>query len=82
MDEFERAKIPLLKEVEANMRKNVYWLETVLNLCQAKPENIELAKTIRSGYSEITLEDVQNAAKEIFSKNPYEITIMPDAEAK
>lgn len=82
MDEFERAKIPLLKEVEANMRKNVYWLETVLNLCQAKPENIELAKTIRSGYSEITLEDVQNAAKEIFGKKPYEITIMPDAEAK
>ena len=57
-------------------------LETVLNLCQAKPENIELAKTIRSGYSEITLEDVQNAAKEIFGKKPYEITIMPDAEAK
>ena len=82
MDEFERAKIPLLKEVEANMRKNVYWLEAVLNLCQAKPENIELAKTIRSGYSEITLEDVQNAAKEIFGKKPYEITIMPDAEAK
>ena len=82
MDEFKRAKIPLLKEVEANMRKNVYWLETVLNLCQAKPENIELAKTIRSGYSEITLEDVQNAAKEIFGKKPYEITIMPDAEAK
>ena len=51
-------------------------------LCQAKPENIELAKTIRSGYSEITLEDVQNAAKEIFGKKPYEITIMPDAEAK
>ena len=42
-DEFERAKIPLLKEVEANMRKNSYWLEAVLNLCQAKPLNIEMA---------------------------------------
>ena len=81
-DEFERAKIPLLKEVEANMRKNSYWLEAVLNLCQAKPLNIEMAKTVKSGYAEVSLEDVREAAREIFGKKPYGISIMPNADAK
>ena len=81
-DEFERAKIPLLKEIEANRRKNVYWLEAVLNLCQAKPENIELAKTLQSGYSAVTVEDVRNAAKTIFKRKPYTLSIKPNADAQ
>lgn len=81
-DEFERAKIPLLKEIEANRRKNVYWLEAVLNLCQAKPENIELAKTLQSGYDEVTLDDVRKAAKLIFARKPFMISIKPNADAQ
>lgn len=54
----------------------------MLNLCQAKPLNIEMAKTVKSGYAEVSLEDVREAAREIFGKKPYGISIMPNADAK
>lgn len=76
-DEFERAKAPLLKEVEANLRKNAYWLDAVLNLSQAKPVNIELARTISSGYEGVSIDDVKNYSKKILTKKPYEISIEP-----
>ena len=75
-DEFERAKIPLIKGVEANKRRNSYWLE-MLDLSQCKPVNIELMRTIDSGYANITLEQVSKRAKEIFSTQPYSIDVMP-----
>ncbi len=76
-DEFERAKIPLIKGVEANKRKNYYWLEAVLNLSQCKPVNIELAKTIDTGYADVSLTDVKKRAKVIFTQKPYSVSAMP-----
>lgn len=76
-DEFERAKIPLIKGVEANKRRNSYWLEAVLNLSQCKPVNIELAKTIDSGYANVSLEQVRQRAREIFAQKPYTASVMP-----
>jgi len=76
-DEFERAKIPLIKGVEANKRRNNYWLDAVLDLSQCKPINIELAKTIDTGYANVSLEQVRERAKVIFSKKPYTIDVMP-----
>ncbi len=76
-DEFERAKIPLVKSVEANLRKNEYWL-AVLDRSQSNPELFKMAKTIRSGYENIELEHVKEAAKKVFSKPPYSISVMPD----
>ncbi len=76
-DEFERAKIPLIKGVEANKRKNFYWLEAVLNYSQCKPVNIELAKTIDTGYAEVSLDDVKERAKFIFKQKPYSVDAMP-----
>ena len=76
-DEFERAKIPLIKGVEANKRRNNYWLDAVLDLSQCKPVNIELAKTIDTGYANVSLEQVRERAKIIFSQKPYTIDVMP-----
>ena len=76
-DEFERAKIPLIKSVEANKRRNAYWIEAVLNLSQCKPVNIELAKTIDAGYAKITLEETIARAKEIFASEAYTASVMP-----
>ena len=76
-DEFERAKIPLIKGVEANKRRNSYWLEAVLNQSQCKPVNIELAKTIDTGYAEVSLEQVRERAREIFKSKPYTASVMP-----
>lgn len=77
-DEFERAKIPLLKGVEANKRKNAYWLDAVLNLSQAIPNNIELAKDIETAYSNVSLDEVRELAREIFAQKPYKVTVMPE----
>ena len=69
--------IPLIKGVEANKRRNSYWLEAVLNLSQCKPVNIELAKTIDSGYANVSLEQVRQRAREIFAQKPYTASVMP-----
>ena len=81
-DEFERAKIPLLKSVEANMRKNAYWLDAVMNRCQSNPLLLEMAKNIKKGYQDVTLQEVRDMAKEIFSKPPYCITVIPENRIK
>lgn len=77
-DEFLRAKEPILKQVEASMRKNIYWCSVVMDLSQMRPVNVELARTILSGYKEVSLEDLNLYAKEIFAKSPYTVSIMPD----
>ena len=76
-DEFERAKIPLIKGVEANKRRNSYWLDAVLDMSQCKPVNIDLARTIDTGYADVSLEQVLRRAKEIFSTKAYTIDVMP-----
>ena len=76
-DQFERAKIPLVKSVEANLRKNSYWLGAVLDLCQLNPENLEMARTIKDGYNSVSIEDVRALANEYLSKKPYAFSIMP-----
>lgn len=79
-DEFERAKIPLIKSVEANLRRNSYWIEAVLNLSQLNPQNLEMARSIKDGYANISLEAVVAMAKEVFAKKPYGFSIMPPAQ--
>lgn len=81
-DEFERAKIPLIKGVEANKRKNSYWLEAVLDRSQCRPVNIELAKSIDTGYAGVSLETVRRRAKEIFGESAYSASVMPERVKK
>lgn len=76
-DQFERAKVPLVKSVEANLRKNAYWLNAVLNLCQLSPANLEMARTIKSGYDSVTIEEVKALAEEFMKGEPYKYSIMP-----
>lgn len=76
-DQFERAKVPLLKSIEASRRKNAYWLSSVLDLCQARPQNLELARTFESGYNSATLEEAKEAAKKILSRPSISLRIMP-----
>ncbi len=76
-DSFERAKLPLLKQVEAGLRKNSYWCENVLDLSQARPFQIELARTIVSGYQNLTLAELEECSKRIFGKKPFSVSVMP-----
>ncbi len=76
-DEFERAKIPLVKGVQADMRKNSYWLEAFVNLSQAKPLNLELARTVADAYKKVELEEVRRLASEIFSRGAVRARVVP-----
>ena len=77
-DEFDRAKLPLLKQLEKTRRMNAYWAESALPLIQADPQKYETARTLISGYEAITLDDVKAAADEFLKdKGGYTIRILP-----
>ena len=46
-------------------------------LSQAVPLNIELARTIETGYSDVTLDEVRKLAREIFARPPYSASVVP-----
>ncbi len=75
-DEFDRAKKPLIKQIEKMRRSNAYWLDSVVSYSQAFPEKTQWAKTVLSGYKSVSLGDVQNAAYSIIEK-PYKVRIFP-----
>ena len=77
-DEFERAKIPLVKSVQASKRKNIYWLEAFMNLSQARPLNLELARTVDTAYDKVGLDEIRELAAKIFSQEAYKARIMPE----
>ncbi len=76
-DEFERAKIPLLKSIQASKRKNAYWLEAFMNLSQVRPLNLELARSVDTAYDKVTLDEVRALARQIFAEKAYEASVMP-----
>ena len=77
-DMFDRAKTPLVKQIEKMRRDNAYWISNVLSLSQAYPERLEWARTIVSGFENISLDDVRKRASEILAKPPVVINISPE----
>ena len=77
-DEFERAKLPLLKQVEKTRRTNSYWANSALPMIQSDPLKFETARTFESGYRDVTLEDVRKAAAEYLKdRDGYTVRVMP-----
>ncbi len=77
-DEFERAKLPIVKQIEKMRRTNAYWLESVLVYSQVSPVKLDWAKTIVSGFDELSLEELNSLSKEIFGKEEaYKIKVIP-----
>ena len=79
-DEFERAKIPIIKSLKTAERSNRYWLTRVLNYSQVYELNIDMALNRVEFYNEVSLNDVRNMAKEIFAPKPVSISVMPSSE--
>ena len=74
-DMFDRAKTPLLKQIEKMRRDNLYWLMNVLSLSQAYPERLDWARTIVSGFDGVSLEDVRKRAADVLSAQPTRISV-------
>jgi len=82
-DMFERAKKPMLKQIEKMRRSNGYWCDNVLSLCQAEPVKLDWARTMIGGFEAVTLEDVNAVSKRVLlDAEPYEMLIIPAAPQK
>jgi zinc protease len=62
-EELKRAIAPTLTSIKDMMRKNNYWLNTVLTGSKKYPQQIEWSRTIMKDYASITKEDVSLLAK-------------------
>ena len=62
-DELHRALFPTLTSIKEMMRKNSYWLNTVLTGSKKHPQQLEWSRTIMKDYASITKEEVSNIAK-------------------
>ncbi len=75
-DELTRAKLPTLSSIKEMLRKNTYWLDTVLINSVNVPERLKWTQTIYTGYEEISLEDVKKAAVIYLDNNKASILII------
>jgi zinc protease len=64
-DEFERARTPLLEQINQRFERNGYWLD-VLSQSQSRPGWLDRTRTIKQDYAGITLDDVKALAARIF----------------
>jgi len=62
-DELNRAKEPTLTSIKDMLRKNDYWLDTVLTGSKIHPQQIDWSRTILKDYDSITKETVSDFAK-------------------
>lgn len=77
-DEFERAKLPVLKQIEKTRRTNSYWADRAMPLFQSDKLRRETAATFESGYSDVSLDDVKKAASEFLKgRTGYTVKIIP-----
>jgi zinc protease len=82
-DELDRALKPTLAAMDKTLRDNSYWLSTVMQRCQEKPENLELARNRKADYESITLTEINQLAKQYLNKNnTLIVTIQSKAEEK
>ena len=80
-DEFQRARKPMLTFIEEYVRKNSYWLNTVLMKSQESPERLEWARTFKSDYESITLDQLNEVADEYLkSEQAISIQVLPEKE--
>lgn len=77
-DEFDRAKKPMLSNLEKSRRDNSFWLGTVLSQCQEDPKRLDLSRNRDADYKSITLKEVNALAKKYFgSANAIHVAIKP-----
>jgi zinc protease len=80
-DEFERAKKPILTQLEQMRRDNRYWAQNVVRNCQEHPERIEWSKSLVSDFSAVTKADMSKLAKEYLGKaRAVGVKVLPEAK--
>ncbi len=77
-DELERALKPTLSNLQSTLRKNGYWLNTVMAQSQQNPQRLEWAKERETDYTAITLEEINALAQKYLQKEAaYQVQLLP-----
>ena len=77
-DELRRAIAPTLTSIKEMMRKNSYWLNTVLTGSKKHPQRLDWSRTIMKDYASIAKEEVSNIAKKyLVDDNAATIIVKP-----
>jgi len=75
-DELHRALSPTLTSIKEMMRKNNYWLNTVLTGSKKHPQQLDWSRTIMKDYASVTKEEVSNIAKKYLDNGKAAIIIV------
>ncbi len=77
-DELDRARKPLLSQLEKSKRDNGFWLGTVLAQSQEDPERLDLIRGRDADYAGIELAEINKiAARYLAAKNALKVHIHP-----
>jgi zinc protease len=75
-DELRRALDPTITSIKDLLRKNEYWLDTVLSGTLKHPQKLDWSRTIMKGYSSITADDISAIAKKYLDNEKAAIIII------
>ena len=77
-DVFERAKKPILENLETSLESNSLWMG-VLSQAQSDPESVDRFRSRDEMYQNMTLEDIKPVAKQVFQdEKSIEVQILPE----
>ncbi len=80
-DEFERARKPLLTQLEQMRRDNRYWAQNVVRNCQEHPERLDWARNLLSDFQAITKAELQElAGRFLGDQRAVAVEILPQAK--
>jgi zinc protease len=80
-DEFDRAKKPILSQLEQMRRDNRYWAQNVVRNCQEHPERIDWSRNLISDFTAISKADVSKLAKEYLGKaRAVGVNVLPEVK--
>ncbi|MCJ7615194.1 MAG: insulinase family protein [Desulfobacterales bacterium] len=75
-DELRRSLDPTITSIKDLLRKNEYWLNTVLSGSLRHPQKLDWSRTIMKGYSSITSDDISKTARKYLDNEKAAIIII------
>lgn len=78
-DELERVRLPILTSLRESVRTNGYWLGSVLNRAQEKPEVLDWARTRTDDFTAITKAEIDALARQYLGRDRvFRVTVLPE----
>ena len=77
-DEFQRARQPILADLEQELRNNSYWIYKVLDRAQERPARLDWPRTRNHDYQGMTRDEVSALARQCLDPNrTFSFIVLP-----